>query len=134
MLRLGLLLSLLGLVSLLSLPLLFNRQEPGERHVDAQMRVLLTALQSYESQYGNYPTGSEVVILKALTGANPRKMNFLVLGSWHTNTLGELLDPWGMPFRIVKASTNEVIIRSAGPNLTHGDKDDIVTSLRPPKM
>lgn len=50
MLRLGLLLSLLGLVSLLSLPLLFNRQEPGERQVDAQLRVLLTALQSYESQ------------------------------------------------------------------------------------
>lgn len=59
MLRSGLRLSLLGFVSLLSVPLVINRHESAERRVDAQFRVLLTALQNYQSPGGNYPTGSE---------------------------------------------------------------------------
>jgi hypothetical protein len=43
-----------------------------------------------------------------------------------TNTSGEILDFWDMPYRIELVGRTNFIIRSAGKNRKFGDADDII--------
>ena len=66
-----------------------------------------------------------------LTKLENRSIAQAVLGtnSFHPsrlNSKGELLDYWKTPFQIEIAAQTNFIIRSAGPNRTAGDGDDIV--------
>ncbi|HZL14210.1 MAG TPA: hypothetical protein VFC85_08710 [Verrucomicrobiae bacterium] len=47
-------------------------------------------------------------------------------GSERTNSQGEILDIWKMPFQIEITPPTKFIVRSAGPNKKFGDADDII--------
>lgn len=93
---------------------------------------LFAGLQQYKEHVGNYPTGNNAQIVKALLGQNPKNVIILVSRKNELNEKGELVDPWGTPLRIYFSDTS-VLIRSAGPNgrfdnRTGSDCDDLFWS------
>ena len=126
---------LVGLIIFLAVPILLPRwghRERGEPLVKIEMRSLLGALQYYEAEYDEYPSGSSSGILQALLGNNPKKKVFLSIPERSTNNTGEFVDPWRTPYRIIVESTNRVTIQSAGMNRIFGDNDDITMSTSYP--
>ena len=81
---------------------------------------LFYALQKYKEHVGSYPIGENVDVVKALEGNNPQHV-FVDIGRRKTlNDKGELVDPWGTPFRIYFSGSG-ILIRSAGPNKRFDD-------------
>lgn len=70
------------------------------------------ALSDYHSTFGRYPADLNRDITRELLGDNPQKLVFLNARPKQTNTLGELVDPWGTPYRIT--TTNGVMVYSCG--------------------
>ena len=87
-------------------------------------RALDLALLEYRQEFGRFPEGQGGEIISALRGKNERGKTFLVLNeNSAVNELGEMLDPWGTPFRITFAADATVPkIHSAGPNLIFEEK------------
>jgi hypothetical protein len=84
---------------------------------------LILGLQQYREFVGNYPTGNNATVAKALLGRSEKKILILaVRNKSDINDKGEILDPWRTPFRFYFAD-NEVMIRSAGPNKVWEDSD-----------
>ncbi|HAV62965.1 MAG TPA: hypothetical protein DCY13_11440 [Verrucomicrobiales bacterium] len=81
---------------------------------------LFTALQQYKERTGDYPSGSNAQIAKALDGKNEKNLIILVGKNLTTNTKGEFVDPWETPLRIY-FSNEGVLVRSAGPNRSFDD-------------
>ncbi len=81
---------------------------------------LFYALQQYKERIGSYPVGSNAEVAKALMGNNSKNLMILVGRKKDVNSKGELVDPWGTPFRIYFAGEG-VLIRSAGPNKRFDD-------------
>jgi hypothetical protein len=81
------------------------------RHADS----LILGLQQFKEFTGAYPIGSNVYIAKALLGQTDKKVLILAVRQNDLNDKGEIVDPWGTPFRFY-FSGDEVLIRSAGPN------------------
>jgi hypothetical protein len=92
------------------------------------MLNLKAAMTTYQSTYGEFPTGDNGTILGRLRGSNPKKLIFLDLHPRSTNATGAFIDPWQTPYEIKTHSTNSVSIRSAGKNKRFGDADDITNS------
>ena len=92
-----------------------------------EMQQFLSAMESYQSLYGDYPAGKPSGILTALRGSNPQKIIFLNVDT-RTNSSGELVDPWETPYQVVFDSTNHFTIQSAGKNKRFGDEDDFKLS------
>jgi hypothetical protein len=78
------------------------------------IRMLLTEINSYQNEFGSYPTGDYDQVLKKLSRGDPKKNEFL------------RVDPWGTPYAISFSSTNSFVISSAGKDKIFGDKDDII--------
>jgi hypothetical protein len=76
---------------------------------------LILGLQQYKEFTGAYPVGSNMSITKALMGKNEKKVLILAIRQSDLNDKGEIVDPWGTPYRLY-FSGDEVLIRSAGPN------------------
>lgn len=87
---------------------------------NADVDNFFAGLQQYKENVGQYPTGSNSEIIKALQGANPKKLIILVSRKAELNDKGEILDPWGTPLRIY-FSDAAVLVRSAGPNRRFDD-------------
>jgi hypothetical protein len=81
---------------------------------------LFYALQKYKEYVGSYPIGNNADVVKALAGNNSQKVIVDVGRHKNLNSKGELVDPWGTPFRIY-FSGDGVLIRSAGPNKRFDD-------------
>lgn len=81
---------------------------------------LFIGLQKYKERVGNYPTGGNAQIAKALQGENSKNVIILVGRKTELNEKGEYVDPWGTPLRIYFAQEG-VLIRSAGPNRRFDD-------------
>jgi hypothetical protein len=100
--------------------------------VVAETQAILMAMQQYKAQYGEYPAGDNRAIAHALCGQNPQKVVFIDFRPEHLSPNGDLLDPWGTPFKIY-FSGNEILVRSAGPNKRFDDSgekdfDDFIRS------
>ena len=76
---------------------------------------LILGIQQYKEFVGTYPTGNNIAITKALLGQTEKKVMILSVRKSDVNDKGEILDPWGTPLQFYFGS-NEVLIRSAGPN------------------
>lgn len=76
---------------------------------------LILGLQQYKEFVGNYPTGNNAGLAKALLGQTEKKIMILAVRRSDLNDKGEIMDPWGTPLQFY-FSHNEVMIRSAGPN------------------
>jgi hypothetical protein len=93
---------------------------------------IFDALQKYKERVGSYPVGNNADVVKALQGNNSRNVIIVVGRRKNFNTKGELIDPWGTPFRIY-FSGEGILIRSAGPNKRFDDStaqnfDDYIRS------
>ena len=93
---------------------------------------LFIGLQKYKEHVGNYPTGSNAEVAKALMGHNAKNVIVIVGRNASVNEKGEFVDPWGAALRIY-FSDNGVLVRSAGPNRRFDDStvvgcDDIFRS------
>ena len=86
-------------------------------------RALIAALLNYRKEYGQFPTGEAGEIMAALLGKNEKATVFIEPPPMSMNDLGELLDPWGTPFRITFDKVSGMPkIHSAGPNRKFEDK------------
>ena len=90
------------------------------RAFHAEVDRLFEAFHKYREYVGHYPEGSNVQIVKALTGNNPRKVIILAIKNENLNAKGEIVDPWGTPLKIYFAD-REVLVRSAGPDRVFQD-------------
>lgn len=90
-----------------------NGDREGVPQIVRDTATIHVALRLYRSEFATLPTGGSLSISRALTGANPKGIVFIELRS--NSPQGDLLDPWGTPYRIYY-SADEVLIRSAGPN------------------
>jgi type II secretory pathway pseudopilin PulG len=97
-----------------------------------QMRVVLNAIRSYQSEMLAYPTGSGSKVIRQLQGSNPKQRNFIETSSIAFNSLREWVDPWGTPFTLVVDPNGGGRISSAGPNRQFGDADDLEVLLEDP--
>ena len=86
-------------------------------------RALDSALLEYRKDFGRFPAGGAGEIVSALGGQNEKGKSYIELAPAAVNDHGEMLDPWGTPFRITFDEVNSVPrIHSAGPNLIFEDK------------
>lgn len=76
---------------------------------------LILGLQQYKEFVGEYPSGNNAAIAKALLGQSEKKVLILAVRRSDLNDKGEIVDPWRTPYQFY-FSHNEVLIRSAGPN------------------
>ena len=104
-------------------------QPPGEAgardatEVKQLARALDAALLDYRKEFGRFPEGSAGEIVSALCGRNEKEKAFLFLAPTAVNEHGEMLDPWGTPFRIAfDHVTGLPKIHSAGPNMIFEEK------------
>ncbi|MEZ5303784.1 MAG: type II secretion system major pseudopilin GspG [Verrucomicrobiales bacterium] len=94
-----------------------------ERRVDADLKTLAVALQSYETSNGFMP--SEAQGLAALT---ERPTTTPVPQRWRQFLEEELKDPWAQPYEYrypAKKSKKPYDLFSKGPDMQEGTADDI---------
>ncbi len=97
-----------------------RRTDPKIAKFNADAENLILGLQQFREFTGNYPTGNNIQIAKALLGQTDKKVLILAVRRAEINDKGEILDPWGTPLQFY-FSHNEVLIRSAGPNKSWED-------------
>ena len=64
---------------------------------------------------------------ETVNGQNPKKLDYLNAQSNELSGLGEFVDPWGVPYRMLVDCVARVY--SCGPNRVdeHGEGDDIAS-------
>lgn len=81
----------------------------------------------FHDTFGENPVGNNAEITAALTGQNPRQINFIREDAGlRMNGQGELLDGWGTPFFFHQVSKDVMEIHSAGPDRKLWTLDDQV--------
>ena len=84
------------------------------------------ASRAYKKEYCNYPSGRPNEIISALTGNNPRCIEFLSLGVHNLDQNGNLIDLWRTPFRFIQNTDSEPPqLISAGPDKIFETQDDL---------
>jgi hypothetical protein len=86
------------------------------------------AVHQFGEMFGGNPVGTNPEITAALTGKNPKQINFLTdQPGACVNDNGELVDPWGTPYFFHQLSATEMEVHSAGPDKIMWTSDDLVT-------
>jgi hypothetical protein len=86
------------------------------------------AIHNYAAAFGENPVGNNAEITAALTGKNPKQINFVTAASGlQVNANGEMVDGFGTPFFFHQLSGHEMEIRSAGEDRKMWTFDDQVT-------
>jgi len=75
---------------------------------------------------GGPPLSSNREFTRALTGANPLRVQFLPPGHAAISPEGELLDSWNTPYFFHVLSADSVEVQSAGPDRVPFNQDDLV--------
>jgi hypothetical protein len=87
--------------------------------------ALATAAESYKTDNGPFPKNLDNHILWFdLSGADSGKV-YMSFTTNQQNDKGEIVDPWGTPYRVWYISDKEIGITSAGPDKIFGTDDDI---------
>jgi hypothetical protein len=85
------------------------------------------AIVQYAQVYGGNPVGVNSEITAALTGNNPKGINFITPDSGlNVNTNGEMVDAWGTPLFFHQLSAHDMEIHSAGEDRKMWTLDDLV--------
>jgi hypothetical protein len=85
-------------------------------------------MHNYQDRFGENPVGNNAEITAALTGNNPKQVNFITAASGlRVNENGELVDGFGTPFFFHQLSGHDMEIRSAGKDRRMWTLDDQTT-------
>ena len=85
------------------------------------------AIVQYAQVYGGNPVGVNSEITAALTGNNPKHINFITPDSGLViNDKGEMVDAWGTPLFFHQLSGHDMEIHSAGEDRKMWTFDDLV--------
>jgi hypothetical protein len=107
-------------LALLLLPAMLEPPRIPKQHdspVEEGAQKLISAFREYAQEFQDLPTGTSGEMTQALTGENPSSHRFLLVPAKQLNARGELLDPWGTPYRlVVEHDQHEVRVQSAGAN------------------
>lgn len=91
------------------------------------LEILSHLLSHYRLFFQKNPVGVEnFEFTDALTGNNPKKVNFIAPSSPALSNTNELLDRWGSPFVFHPLSGTEMELRSLGPDKTLWTADDLL--------
>ena len=91
-------------------------------------KTCIAQVQLYGRMFGGNPVGTNPEITAALTGKNPKHINFLTDEPGSTvNQNGELVDRWVRPIFFHQLSATDMEIHSAGPDKVMWTSDDLVT-------
>jgi len=86
-----------------------------------------SVFRQYASRFGGNPVGNNREITAALSGGNPRQIQFLKpVDGLRISPGGEMIDPWGTAYFFHQLSGAEMEIRSAGPDRRMWTEDDLV--------
>ena len=106
---------------------------PIRSHKKAQndATVLLQALSAYATEQGELPHGSYVTICqllrgKSVDGQNSKRLEYIESEGVEANAKGEIIDPWGNPYRISFDKKLKVYSCGANSHDDQGNGDDIV--------
>ena len=99
--------------------------ESRKNRLHMEMSQLAMAATQYKTEYGVFPTGKSIEVIRALTGTNLRKIIFIDWAGRSSDANGRFLDQWNSPFLILFPDTETVEIRSAGPDKRFDTSDDI---------
>lgn len=102
------------------------RTELRTAEINSDVDDLFYALQKYKEYTGTFPPGNNADVVKALSGGNSQRVIVDIGRRKNLNDKGEVVDPWGTPFRIY-FSGDGILIRSAGPN-RHFDDSSVPNS------
>jgi hypothetical protein len=115
-------------IAVASISVFPNHVPPGKvPRALVTMSSLEIACKAYQAEYALLPTGDNATITKGLRGANPRNIVFIYLEDRDVNLAGEVIDPWGTPYKFELQDGKPPSIRSAGPDHIFGDEDDLVS-------
>ena len=90
------------------------------------LEIVSQILSQYRSIFKNNPVGVEnFEFTAALTGDNPKRVNFLDPSNSALSANDELIDRWGSPIYFHPISGTEMELRSLGPDKTLWTADDI---------
>ncbi|MFM2197198.1 MAG: hypothetical protein RLZZ505_630 [Verrucomicrobiota bacterium] len=93
---------------------------------------LLEILRFYRMEFGSFPAGQENAdIMNSLTGNNPGKLPIFPRKHPRIDTAGRLLDAWGNPFVFHPVSSQQLEVRSLGPDGEIFSDDDLVAGKQP---
>jgi hypothetical protein len=110
----GLLWALLLMPVLLEPP---RNRVAEKKHAAALGREVSRAIDAFWSEYERFPAGTNEEIFASLLGQNTRQIVFLDFAPEFLNETGELVDPWGRPFRVtVDEDRGSARVQSAGPD------------------
>lgn len=94
--------------------------------------MVLEVLRAYRRLVGAFPAGEDNrQLVRALLGANPKRLPVLPRDHPRLSVNGELLDAWGRPFFFHLISRDAIEVRSAGPDREFYTGDDIVAGALP---
>jgi len=123
-----------------------NGQEPSHvadllnsptTDIHSDLRIVNELFDQFRSAiHGPNPVGENAEIVAALTGKNKVGFAFLPPNHPAINAKGELVDRWGTPFFFHQLSSDQMQIRSAGPDhKMYTDDDEVMTpGLYPPHL
>jgi hypothetical protein len=105
-----------------------NNDLPTNLPPEIVLRNLCHAVHQYGQMFGGNPVGTNPEITAALTGNNPKQINFLSgEAGMHVDGNGELIDTWGTPYFFHQLSGTVMEIHSAGPDKIMWTSDDLVS-------
>jgi hypothetical protein len=110
-----------------------SRHSPEGRQAAARGMKVVDAMTRHYKEYGEWPAGSHADVIKTLRGENAKGIVFLEVAHGSVTESGELVDPWGTPYRLsIDQRTRRATVHSAGPDRTfqpvHERADDYVSS------
>jgi type II secretory pathway pseudopilin PulG len=138
-----------SLVFLLYVSFVFNSAARAATRAAERARAfnevtqLQSAILNFHTEYGVMPgVSGNAALIQSLSGNvnprtgaqvpshdNPRGIAFLSIRQDETDDEGEMVDPWGTPFRFASTTGTDgavkITITSAGPDQIFGTPDDI---------
>lgn len=93
---------LLGLlIALLMFPRVGQGISAGPRvQAKSDVTQIVGAVETYQSEYGQFSSREARKVIRALRGENSRKTVFLEIDPNRLSEIGDFLDPWGEPYAI----------------------------------
>ena len=111
-----------------AVPVLAPWQSPlgGNVELEKQVDKIKLMLRDFRTLMGENPVGTNLEIMKAIVGANPKGAKLGPPEGMPLSGSGELVDPWGTPYFFHQLSGSQMEIRSAGQDRKMWTEDDII--------